>query len=282
MTMRDTLSIRPAALPAAPAPAPAAKPGVAKPAAPKLARDAYEGSGGRAVEDQPGLTRLPYTGGTPALKMEQMDQAMVKNNLILRGLYALPERFRFMLQGYQGLTKVLGPLGAAAFFGVNVKNSIAYLKDPKTPAFAKVSVTGATALSGVTAAIALRMGASVFGLGPMSTTALKSWGRVAGLAGGGAGVLLAGLDTFNTLRNPNATAAEKGFSIMGTGAAVGLLGFMAAGMTGPLGIVLGVSSLALPFLKGFLAKNKVANQVFGTIGNGLKSAWNGVKKLFGG
>ena len=48
------------------------------------------------------------------------------------------------------------------------------------------------------------------------------------------------------------------------------------------GIVLGVSSLALPFLKGFLAKNKVVNQFFGAIGNGLKGAWNGVKKLFGG
>lgn len=277
MTIRDSLSIQPPARPPVGGAAPAA-PAAKAPASPKLAKDAYVRA---EAAEPPELTRLPYTGGTPTLKPEQMSPALVKNNLVLRTLYALPERLRFLLKGHQALSKVLGPVGAAAFFGVNVKNTITFWKDPKTPVFAKASVAGATALSGVTAALALRMGASLFGLGPLSTPALKTMGRAAGLAGGGAGVLLAGLDTFNTFRNPKATAAEKGLSVMGLGASAGLLGFMALGMTGPLGIVLGVSGLALPLLKGFLGKNKVANQIFGTVGKAVGGAWNGLKSLFG-
>ncbi|HEY9722337.1 MAG TPA: hypothetical protein V6D47_09995 [Oscillatoriaceae cyanobacterium] len=227
----------------------------------------------------PTVARTPWTGGAPAFKPEQMSAAVVENDPILKGLYNLPSKLQFVTNGYMRITPVLGPLGELVFFGLNLKNSWTFLKDPKTPKLLKGGIVGATVLSGASAAAATRLGLSALNVAPMSTAALKSVGQFAGATMAGAGTLLSAMDTYNTFRSNKFTAAEKGFSLMGTLASGGLLVCMAAGIANPVvGVTLGVGAVAMPMLKMFLGKNKAANAVFGGIGK----AASAVGHFFGG
>lgn len=230
-------------------------------------------------EKPPTVARTPYTGGAPALKPEQMSEAVVQNDPILKGLYNLPSKLQFVTRGYMGVTPVLGPAGELFFFGLNIKNSWTFLRDPKTPKLLKGGIVGATVLSGASAAAATRLGLSALKVAPMSTAALKSMGQFAGATMAGAGTLLAAMDTYNTFRSNKFTAAEKGFSLLGTAASGGLLVCMAAGIANPaLGLTLGIGAVACPMLKMFLGHNKAMNTVFGGIGKGVAA----VGHFFGG
>jgi len=84
---------------------------------------------GQGADAPPSVTRSPYTGGAPALKPDEMDPAVVKNNLILRGLYGLPDRLQGLTRGYQLVTRVAGPVGALAFWTADAITQ-RYLKNP--------------------------------------------------------------------------------------------------------------------------------------------------------
>lgn len=224
----------------------------------------------------PQVQRPIYTGGAPALKPEQMDAAVIKNNLLLRGLYALQDRAPWLLKAYQGFTRVAGPIGAWLNLGYNAISARRILADPRAPMFLKGSIVGSTALAGVSAAAATRVGLHAFNVWPMAAEGAKLAGKVAGVAGLGSATLLSAMDTFNTFRDPNSTAAEKGFSLLGTGASAGLTVAVLMGVTGPVGIALGIGAVAFTLAKGFLGKNKYANAVFETIGKGVSQAADAV------
>jgi len=215
----------------------------------------------------PGVSRPVYTGGAPALRPDQMDQAVIDGNLILKTLYSLPQKFQFLTKGYMGLTRVAGPAGAILNLGYNVYSAKRILSDPKAPLFLKGGIVASTGLAGVSAATATRMAASAFGWAPMATDALKSMGKVCGLAGLGAGTILSAMDTFNTFRDPHATPAMKGFSSLATLSSLGLTAVVLLGITGPWGIALGIGAVAFSLFKGWFAKNKTANAVFGAVGH---------------
>ncbi|MDB5098665.1 MAG: hypothetical protein JWM80_3086 [Cyanobacteria bacterium RYN_339] len=217
-----------------------------------------------------GVSRPIYTGGAPALRPDQMDQAVVDGNLILKTLYSLPEKYAFLRTGYMGITRVLGPAGAVLNLGYNLVSAKRILSDPKAPLFLKGGIVASTGLAGLSAVTAGRMAASAFGWAPMATDALKSMGKVCGLAGLGAGTILSAMDTFNTFRDPNATPAEKGFSTLATVSSLGLTAVVLLGITGPIGIGLGIGAVAFSLFKGWFAKNKTANAVFGAVGGFVK------------
>jgi hypothetical protein len=215
----------------------------------------------------PGVSRPIYTGGAPALRPDQMDQAVIDGNLILKTLYSLPEKFSFLRTGYMGLTRVAGPAGAILNLGYNLFSAKRILTDKRAPLFLKGGIVASTGLAGLSAATATRMAASAFGWAPMTTEALKSMGKVCGLAGLGAGTILSAMDTFNTFRDPKATPAEKGFSTLATVSSLGLTAVVLLGVTGPIGIGLGIGAVAFSLFKGWFAKNKTANAVFGAVGH---------------
>lgn len=217
----------------------------------------------------PGVSRPFYTGGAPALKPSEMDPAVIENNLVLRFLYGVKDRAPWALRGYMAVTKVIGPIGAWVNLGYNAFSAKRILGDPKAPGFLKAGIVGSTALAGVSAVTATRVGLSAFHVWPMATEGLKLFGRISGVAGVGAGAILSAMDTFNTFRDPKATPAQKGFSTLATGASVGLAVAMLLGVTGPLGIGLGIGAIAFSLFKGFLGKNRIANQIFSGIGKVL-------------
>lgn len=234
----------------------------------------------------PEVSRPVYTGGAPALKPTEMDPAVVKNNLILRLLYGIRERAAWPLKTYMAVTKVIGPIGAWVNLGYNALSAKRILTDPKAPGFLKAGIVGSTALAGVSAVTATRVGLAAFNVWPMASEGLKLFGRVSGIAGVGAGAILSAMDTFNTFRDPKATPAQKGFSALATGASVGLTLAMLLGITGPIGIGLGIGAIAFSLFKGFLGKNPVANAVFSgvgkvlaPVGNALSSVGKGIGRL---
>lgn len=227
------------------------------------------------------VKRPPYTGGAPALKPDQMDEALVKNNLILRLLYGVRHRAPWALRGYQSITKVIGPLGAWLNFGYNAWTAKNILTDPKAPGFLKGSIIGSTALAGVSAAAATRVGLHAFNIMPMATEGAKLMGKVAGVAGLGAGTLLSAMDTFNTFRNPDATNADKGLSLLTTGASAGLTLTVLMGITGPIGIGLGVAVIGLSLFKGPLGRNRYVRAAFDWIAKAGSGVVDGAKKVGG-
>ncbi len=248
----------------------------------------------------PEVQRPIYTGGAPALKPDQMDQAVIKNNLVLRGLYALEDKAPWLLKAYRGITRVVGPIGAWVNLGYNIFSAKRILSDPRAPGILKGGVVGSTALAGVSALAATRVGLHAFNVWPMAAEGAKLAGKVAGVTGLGAATILSAMDTYTTFKDPNSTAAEKGFSLLATGASAGLTVAILMGVTGPIGIGLGIGAVAFTLLKPWLAKNKIANAVFegigkaasavgGAIADGAKALANvggslldGAKKIFSG
>lgn len=231
-----------------------------------------EGRDGYIQYQPPQVSRPVYTGGAPALRPDQMDQAVVKSNLILRGLYALEDKAPWLLKGYQAFTRVAGPIGAWLNLGYNAYSAKKILSDPRAPMFLKASVVGSTGLAGVSAVAATRVGLHAFNLMPMAAEGAKLVGKVAGVAGLGSATLLSAMDTFNTFRDPNSTAAQKGFSLLGTGASAGLTIAVLMGVTGPVGIGLGIGAVAFTLAKSFLGNNETANAIFEGIGKGVSTA----------
>jgi len=256
-------------------------------AAPQQARD------GAGQYLPPGVQRPFYTGGAPALKPEQMDQAVVQNNLLLRGLYALEDKAPWLLRAYQGITRVAGPVGAWLNVGYNAYSLKRIMSDPKAPALYKAGVVGSTGLAGVSALAATRVGLHAFNVWPMAAEGAKLMGKVAGVTGLGAATILSAMDTYAKFKDPNATAAEKGFSTLATASSAGLTAAVLLGVTGPVGIALGIGAVAFTLLGPWLKNNKIANAVFegigsaaSAVGGALKSAGSaivgGVKKIFSG
>jgi hypothetical protein len=243
---------------------------VEAPKAPPKAQPQPQPAKPKEDDAPPGVSRPIYTGGAPALRPDQMEQAVIDGNLILKTLYSLPEKFAFLRTGYMAVTRVLGPAGALLNLGYNLFSAKRILTDKKAPLFLKGGIVASTGLAGVSAVTATRMAASAFGWAPMTTEALKSMGKVCGLAGLGAGTILSAMDTFNTFRDPHATAAEKGFSTLATVSSLGLTAVVLLGVTGPLGIGLGIGAVAFSLFKGWFAKNKTANAVFGAVGHFVK------------
>ncbi len=263
-------ALAPGATPAAAAPKESTEQAGTEPKAESDGRDGY------VKYQAPQVSRPVYTGGAPALKPAQMDQAMVKNNLMLRALYALEDKAPWLLKGYMGFTKVAGPIGAWLNLGYNAYSARKILSDPRAPMVLKAGVVGSTGMAGVSAVAATRVGLHAFNVWPMATEGAKLAGKVAGVAGLGAGTILSAMDTFNTFRNPKSTSAEKGFSLLGTGFSAGLTVAVLVGLTGPVGIGLGIGAVAFTLAKGFLGNNKYANAVFDGIGKGVSAAGGAV------
>lgn len=236
-----------------------------------------EGRDGYVEYKPPQVQRPVYTGGAPALRADQMDQAVVKSNIILRGLYALEGKAPWLLKGYMAFTKVAGPIGAWLNLGYNAYSARKILSDPRAPLFLKGSVVGSTGLAGVSALAATRVALHAFNVWPMAAEGAKLAGKVAGVTGLGAATLLSAMDTFNTFRDPDSTAAEKGFSLLGTGTSAALTVAVLMGVTGPVGIGLGIGAIAFTLAKGFLGKNKYANAVFDGIGKGVSAVAGAAK-----
>lgn len=213
--------------------------------------------------------RPPYTGGAPALDAAEMDATLVNNNPELKLLYAIEDKAPWALKGYQLFTKVLGPLGAVFNLGYSALSAKRMLTDPKAPGFLKGASVASTALAGASAAAAVRVGLHAWNVWPMATQGAVLAGKVAGVAGLGAGAILSAMDTFNTFRNPKATPAEKGLSLIGTVASAALPVTILMGVGGPIGIGLGLAAIALPLLKGRLGKIPALNHVFSAAGHAL-------------
>lgn len=227
----------------------------------------------KAAEPQPEgaprpshISRPFYTGGAPALRQELMDSVTVQNNLLLRGLYALPERLSPLRQVYMQATKVVAPLGAVVNFGFNLVSARRIFRDPQAPAGMKAAVLGSTALAGVSAGAATTVGAAAFGLVPLSQAAFRVLGRVAEVGGMGAGAILAGIDTYHSFQDPKASAAEKGFSSLATLGCTGLALVTALGVGGPWGIALGLGAMAATLAKRFVGQQAWANRAFEALG----------------
>lgn len=246
--------------------APAAEPEAAEKPPSRLSAERGLRDTVAAVYTPPLVVQSPFKGSAPALAAEAMDEAVIQQDMSLRVIYGLKDRFPIVLRVYSAVTRVAGPLGAIAWFGLNIHNSIKFLRDPKAPVILKGGIVGATVLSGAAAATATRMSLAAFNVWPATNQALQLLGRATGVFAGGAGTLLAVMDTYNTFRNPRSTPAEKGFSVIGTAAAAAGIVTLLAGVTGPLGIVLGALAAAGPLAKNFLGKKPLANQIFGQIG----------------
>lgn len=248
---------------------------------------------GKGAYVAPSVSRPIYTGGAPALRADQMDQAVVQSNLFLRVAYGLEDKAPWVLKAYQGFTRVAGPLGAWLNFGYNVYSAKKILSDPKSPLLIKGAIVGSTVLAGASAVAATRLGLAAFNVLPMATESMKLLGRFAGVAGVGAGTLVSAIDTFNTFRDPNSSAAEKGFSTLATASSLGLTAAVLLGLTGPVGIGLAIGAIGFTLAKGWLAKNPSANKVFSAVGDAAASAGGalssagsaiagGVAKVFSG
>lgn len=242
----------------------------------------------KSAEAPPSLIKSPYPGGT-GMRIDQMDEASRNNNLMLRLFDKLPGRLgAAVTSGYDKFSRFAGPIGAFANLGLNVFNTAKVWSDPNAPTYMKVGMPVATAGAAVSAAgaglvLANNMGwsnlATKFSLGPLQ--GLEGISRGVGVAGFGAGAVLSAMDTIKTFSDPNSTAAEKGFSALGTGSAIGLTALTLLGISGPIGIALGVGAMAFPLLKGFLAKNPVANAVFEKVGEVAKPVVDAVKDVGG-
>jgi hypothetical protein len=217
-----------------------------------------------------GISRPIYAGGAPALRPDQMDEAVVNGDIVLRTLYSLPQKLSWVTTGYMAITRVAGPAGAILNLGYNLVSAKRILSDPHAPKFLKGGVVASTALAGVSAVTAGRLAVSAFGWAPMATGSLKLLGKISGVAGLGAGTIMSAMDTFNTFRDPNATSAQKGFSTLATGASLALTAVVLLGVTGPIGIGLGIAAIGFTLAKGWFGKSKVPNQIFGAIGNVAK------------
>lgn len=247
---------QPVLVPAAPVPTPSP---------PEASR--IQGGGGKTAYRPPDVVRLPYSGGAPALDVEQMDPAIINTNLELKTLYSLQKKAPWALRGYQIFSKVLGPLGAIANLGYTSFNMRRILLDPKAPTFLKGGIVAATGLAGVSTAAAIRVGLHAWKLWPMAAQGAALVGKIAGVGGLGAGAVLSAMDTFNTFRDPAASPAARAVSLLGTVAAFALPIAVLLGAAGPVGFGLGVLAVALPFLKGPLGKVPILNRFFGSIGH---------------
>ena len=210
-----------------------------------------------------------------------MDAAVIKNNLLLRGLYALEEKAPWLLKAYQGFTKVAGPIGAWLNLGYNAYSAKKILSDPRAPLFLKAGVVGSTGLAGASAVAATRVGLHAFNFWPMAAEGAKAAGKFAGVTGLGAATIVSAMDTYTTFRDPKSTAAERGFSLLGTGASAGLTIAVLMGVTGPVGICLCIGAVAFTLAKGFLGKNKYANAVFEGIGKGVSAVTGAIGSAAG-
>ncbi|MBM3275748.1 MAG: hypothetical protein FJZ00_11385 [Candidatus Sericytochromatia bacterium] len=257
------------------------------------AAPARDGRDGHVEYLPPGVSRPVYTGGAPALRPDHMDKAVVQNNLILRGLYAVQDKAPWLLKSYMAVTKVAGPIGAWLNVGFNIHSAKRILSDPRAPGLFKAGVIGSTGLAGVSAVAATRVGLHAFNVWPMAAEGAKVAGKVAGVAGLGAATILSAMDTYTTFKDPGSTSAEKGFSLLATGTSAGLTAAVLMGVTGPVGIGLGIGAIAFTLAKSWLGKNKVANQIFGAVGGAISSGVsaiasagstiaNGVTKIFSG
>jgi hypothetical protein len=257
------------------------------------AATAQNGRDGHVDYLPPGVSRPVYTGGAPALRPDHMDRAVIQNNLILRGLYAMQDKAPWLLKSYMAVTKVAGPIGAWLNLGYNAYSAKRILSDPRAPGLFKAGVIGSTGLAGVSAAAATRVGLHAFNVWPMAAEGAKLAGKVAGVSGLGAATILSAMDTYTTFKDPNSTAAQKGFSLLATGTSAGLTVAVLMGATGPVGIGLGIGAIAFTLAKGWLGKNEVANRIFGAVGGAISSGvsalanvgstlGNGVRKIFSG
>ncbi len=223
------------------------------------------------------INQSPVSGGGPAVEPDQMSKQVINSSPTLKFLYSdfVQTRAPWMLDAYQFATRVTGPVGAFVSLGFNLWNAKKLLSDPKAPVFIKGGIMGSTALAGVSAVTATRLSLAAFKILPMADTAMSALGKVAGVTGLGAGAILAGINTYNTFSNPKSTAAQKGFSVTTTAASVALTILTASSIGGPIGAGLGIGLAAVAvggmFAQSFLAHNKVANEVFSTIGNGVEA-----------
>ncbi len=228
------------------------------------------------------VNQSPVSGGGPAVEPDQMSPQVINSSPSLKFLYSnfVQTRAPWMLDVYKFATRVTGPVGAFVSLGFNLWNAKKLLSDPKSPAFIKGGIVGSTALAGVSAATATRLSLAAFKVLPMADTAMSALGKVAGVTGLGAGAILAGINTYNTFSNPKSTAAQKGFSVTTTAASVALTIVTASSIGGPLGAGLGIGLAAVAvgamFAQSFLAHNKIANQVFSTVGKGFEAGARGL------
>lgn len=237
----------------------------------------------RGAEYQPPtINQSPISGGAPALEPEQMSPAVVNSSPTLKVLYSglVQNKAPWLLDVYQYATRLTGPIGAFVNLGFNLWNAKKIFSDPKTPVFVKGGIAASTALAGVSAATATRLSLAAFKVLPMADTAMRAMGNVAGIAGLGAGTILAGLNVYNTFHNPKATDAAKGFSVAtltGSTALTIVTAMAAAGSIAPgvgtvLGVGLGILTVGTMFAQSFLAHNKIANEVFKAVGDGVSTA----------
>ena len=228
------------------------------------------------------INQSPVSGGGPAVEPDQMSPQVINSSPTLKFLYSdfVQTRAPWLLDVYQFATRVTGPVGAFVSLGFNLWNAKKLLSDSKAPVFIKGGIVSSTALAGVSAATATRLSLAAFKVLPMADTAMSALGKVAGVTGLGAGAILAGINTYNTFANPKSTAAQKGFSVTTTAASVALTIVTASSLGGPLGAGLGIGLAAVAvgamFAQSFLAHNKIANQVFSTIGKGVEAGAKGL------
>ncbi|MBU6427956.1 MAG: hypothetical protein KGR26_03005 [Cyanobacteria bacterium REEB65] len=227
----------------------------------------------KQTADSAQIDRPIYTGGAPALEQDQMNQAVIDSNPVLKALYsdAVQARAPWLLDAYQVVSRVAGPAGAFLNLAYNLMDAKKIFSDPRSPAPVRGAIMASTALAGVSAATATRLSLAAFKVLPMANGAMASMGMVAGAAGMGAGTLLGAIDTYNTFTDPNSTPAQRGFSLLSTGASAGLTLAIVAGVGGPIGIGLAAGTIGFMLAKGYLAKNPTANQLFSALGNDMST-----------